>query len=445
MNRFIEHVHAFPIIGEGMDIIILSCSTPHLARHWENHLNQYRGTLIKKSAKICAIVEDWPNGAGNGFGTLYALKKAKELLGPLKGSVAIYHTAGKGTRLAPLTLAENNNKPGVELPAVLPNDIHQRPLSILEMVLLQTAPLAPLMKDRIAVFWSDQLFIPTTPLDKAPSTPVEILAKRIPLPTEENFPNQYGLVTFAGQHLNKLTYSQFDRLPLDLSEGLGVNLGSFSMSKELADTLLSLFADELKFKIGRLDTDNHLWMPATLSKELFLQLRPQDELRYDRMHTLLKNAVSIRDIGHDAWWWDFGTLHNYYHNCMKLLGEGKESDDLRQLFGHSRRSENIIVGSNLYVTEAKKSILMHVNATSCLFDNAICIKSNITQVSVIDSMLYHVSAEKEVFTEGVRADVSDPKKGSIAFYSDLENNTWEEVLPKNPCSFSEQFLRNVIS
>ena len=27
-------------------------------------------------------------------------------------SVAIYHTAGKGTRLAPLPGAENNNKPG---------------------------------------------------------------------------------------------------------------------------------------------------------------------------------------------------------------------------------------------------------------------------------------------------------------------------------------------
>ena len=27
-------------------------------------------------------------------------------------AVAIYHTAGKGTRLAPLPGAENNNKPG---------------------------------------------------------------------------------------------------------------------------------------------------------------------------------------------------------------------------------------------------------------------------------------------------------------------------------------------
>jgi len=30
----------------------------------------------------------------------------------MRDSVAIYHTAGKGTRLAPLPGAENNNKPG---------------------------------------------------------------------------------------------------------------------------------------------------------------------------------------------------------------------------------------------------------------------------------------------------------------------------------------------
>ena len=34
-------------------------------------------------------------------------------------SIGMYHTAGKGTRLAPLPGAENNNKPGVKLPALL--------------------------------------------------------------------------------------------------------------------------------------------------------------------------------------------------------------------------------------------------------------------------------------------------------------------------------------
>ena len=76
---------------------------------------------------VLAVSEDWssPSGAGNGLGTLYAFQKAcrvakekydvdlaAELMGG-KVSAALYHTAGKGTRLAPLPASENNNKPGV--------------------------------------------------------------------------------------------------------------------------------------------------------------------------------------------------------------------------------------------------------------------------------------------------------------------------------------------
>ena len=81
---------------------------------------------------VLAVSEDWssPSGAGNGLGTLYAYQKAcrvaKEMHGvdlaaELKAgkiSAALYHTAGKGTRLAPLPASENNNKPGVVSAAV---------------------------------------------------------------------------------------------------------------------------------------------------------------------------------------------------------------------------------------------------------------------------------------------------------------------------------------
>ena len=79
-----------------------------------------------KYPMVLAVSEDWaPSGAGNGLGTLYAFQKAclvaKEKAGvDLKAeleegkiSAALFHTAGKGTRLAPLPASENNNKPGV--------------------------------------------------------------------------------------------------------------------------------------------------------------------------------------------------------------------------------------------------------------------------------------------------------------------------------------------
>ena len=47
--------------------------------------------------------------------------------------MGLFHTAGKGTRLAPLPASENNNKPGVKLPvSVKTADGSAMPLSILE-------------------------------------------------------------------------------------------------------------------------------------------------------------------------------------------------------------------------------------------------------------------------------------------------------------------------
>ncbi len=79
-----------------------------------------------KFPMVLAVSEDWSKGgAGNGLGTLYAYQKAclvakdkydvdlNALMQKKEVSAALYHTAGKGTRLAPLPASENNNKPGV--------------------------------------------------------------------------------------------------------------------------------------------------------------------------------------------------------------------------------------------------------------------------------------------------------------------------------------------
>jgi len=84
------------------------------------------------------------------LGTLYAFSKAAavalktfkvDILSDLKEgkiSVGLYHTAGKGTRLAPLPGAENNNKPGVKLPATTIVAGKSVPMTILEAVIKQT-------------------------------------------------------------------------------------------------------------------------------------------------------------------------------------------------------------------------------------------------------------------------------------------------------------------
>jgi hypothetical protein len=116
------------------DVTIICTTDDHQAAYWMDRLS---AGVCKKTASInnahfpmvLAVSEDWNNGsgAGNGLGTLYAFEKACQLASKLTdgavdlraalagGEIAasLYHTAGKGTRLAPLPAGENNNKPGV--------------------------------------------------------------------------------------------------------------------------------------------------------------------------------------------------------------------------------------------------------------------------------------------------------------------------------------------
>jgi hypothetical protein len=117
------------------DVTIICTTDDHQASYWMERLSQ--GVCRRTSTSnadgvdmfplVLAVSEDWNDagGAGNGLGTLYAWTKATQLAQRQLGidlnellhqgdvSAALYHTAGKGTRLAPLPASENNNKPGV--------------------------------------------------------------------------------------------------------------------------------------------------------------------------------------------------------------------------------------------------------------------------------------------------------------------------------------------
>ena len=112
------------------DVTIVCTTDDHQAEYWMDRLSNgicYNSTQATYSfPMVLAVSEDWDEGgAGNGLGTLYAYQKAcrlaqnkygidlPDLLCKKEISVALYHTAGKGTRLAPLPASENNNKPGV--------------------------------------------------------------------------------------------------------------------------------------------------------------------------------------------------------------------------------------------------------------------------------------------------------------------------------------------
>ena len=201
---------------EGFDVIIICCGTQHQAAFWQARLERGRGVIVPQDATVLCVHEDWPGGAGNGLGTLYAWTKAAKLaedkgdaelaskLASGSISAALYHTAGKGTRLAPLPGAENNNKPGVKLPATAPLGVDGAvvPLTILESVVKSTGIYASSRKGRLSVFWGDQVFVPTKSYEyDAKRAHADILCMLAPMPSASEWAakglEKYGLVAVA--------------------------------------------------------------------------------------------------------------------------------------------------------------------------------------------------------------------------------------------------------
>ena len=180
--------------GVGFDVFIICTSNESQAIYWQERLETVKGDVIPEGATVLAVDEDWEGGAGNALGTFYAYEKAcakaaamgiKDIHARLQAgaiSIGMYHTAGKGTRLAPLPGAENNNKPGVKLPALLKVGKTMRPMTILESVIRQTGVYASSRKGRLSVFWGDQIFIPSVATEYVPKHHIDILCFLGPLP-----------------------------------------------------------------------------------------------------------------------------------------------------------------------------------------------------------------------------------------------------------------------
>ena len=208
----------------GFDVVVVCTSNAAQEQYWQERLEATRGQAAKKDAVIVAVHEDWgADGAGNGLGTLYAYTKARakasdagsdlDAILASGGTVGIYHTAGKGTRLAPLPGAENNNKPGVKLPATAPLGVDGAvvPLTILESVVKSTGIYASSRKGRLSVFWGDQVFVPTKSYEyDAKRAHADILCMLAPMPSASEWAakglEKYGLVAVAKNGFEAASY-----------------------------------------------------------------------------------------------------------------------------------------------------------------------------------------------------------------------------------------------
>ena len=291
-------------------------------------------------------------------------------------SIALYHTAGKGTRLAPLPGAENNNKPGVKIPATVAINGKPVAITILESVIIQTGCYAKSRPGRLSVFWGDQIFVPkTVDVNYTVTHHVDILCSLGPMLSEADWRakgmDKYGLIAVGDKgeaaQVEKVSHATATELLRGLGQitAVGVSLGSFSVSSAILFTLLSEFRAELDSKKGKLDSDPHLWMPMTLDRTAYIQLMTQKKQseevsgqHYDRIAAMMgrfKEAPSSGslglfgpvDVGQGVYWWDYGQLKLYQQNTLLMALDTPEAALMRSFYRIPEGARPSDLGSNV--------------------------------------------------------------------------------------------------
>jgi hypothetical protein len=495
----------------GFNVVIICCSQSQQARYWQKRLEEGRGSVLPLSSIVLAVQEDWPGGAGNALGTLYAYKNAVALASERNGididgmlkageiSIGLYHTAGKGTRLAPLPGAENNNKPGVKVPATVKIGNSIVPMTILEAVIKQTGCYSSSRMGRLSVFWGDQVFIPTVPVAYTVTHHVDILCSLGPMLSEEEWKEKgmekYGLIAQgvdgSTAQVEKVDHATANQLLADLGKitSVGVSLGSFSVSNKMLFALLEEFSAELARRKGKLDSDPHLWMPMTLSRDAYIHLMGQKDIdaqssgaHFDRIQTMLAKFHLADDkgpkklglfgpvnVGEGVCWWDYGQLKLYQRNALLLAERSTEAELMRLFFGlsSSRVRDSAVVKTDVDNTSClsschigkvgrkhcgsiKNSVLCNVKCNNIDADG--CILINVTADSIIakpGSVIYNIVDDS---TEGldvnngqVLAGVFSPDGSQMLMKSTTNidgGRAWERQLEWNPKTFEDVYKMN---
>jgi len=482
----------------GYDAVIVCTSNPAQEAFWQQRLEATRGQAAKEGALILAVHEDWlGDGAGNGLGTLYAYTKARAKAKSDFGididerirsgwSVGMFHTAGKGTRLAPLPGSENNNKPGVKLPNVLTVDGELKELTILEAVIRQTNSYAPVRKGRCSVFWGDQVFIPSAGTPASGEHHADILACLGDMPSKEEWTakglDTYGLIAVNtsghAAQVEKVSYDTATELLASFGSihKVGPSLGSFSVSAALLFAMLEEFKTEVAAKLTKYDSDPHFWMPFTLPQSAYISVmgskgvsEAEATAHYTRMaafktkFTQEKKCEALLgciDAGTECYWWDYGQLKLFQKNTLLATADSDEAEALRVFLGTTDRRQastgladidpaSIVLSSKIGAGSVRSSVCTNTNCDEANIHNSILMNCTLRNVTGNNCILYNVVDESPAglsLPDGtVRADVHLPGQPKIIVMSTLDTDggkAWKVVLEGNDKSFEEVYKTN---
>eukprot|EP00980_Cylindrotheca_fusiformis_P001096 scaffold305_cov110-Cylindrotheca_fusiformis.AAC.14 len=510
--RFEEAVDAMTKPENRFDVTIICTTDDHQADFWMTKLKA--GLNGKDSSDdtafpmVIAVSEDWAaSGAGNGLGTLYAWQKAvalaktkfqkdlEALLLDKSISAALFHTAGKGTRMAPLPASENNNKPGVKLPFL--SSSTGQPMTVLEAVVQQSGIYAPSRKGRLSVFWGDQVFLPSVSFQYDPKHHIDIMCTLLgdTAPTPEEWTSQglekYGVIAVLegdnaeAAQVEKVDHATATRMlgQLGTIRQVGPSLGSFSVSGEILKALLLEYDTELTEKTAKLDTDPHFWyvtssdrMPLTLSVEDYCYLMTQkgiDEAESKKHYARMKafsekfdkgegmGLFGAVDVGKDACWWDYGQLKLYSKNTNLLLEDtNPECALLRKFLGLSEEGptfgkvdgidvvHSYTFNSKLGGGSLKDSIVCQVTTKELNADGAVlvnCVAPKITAGK--GCILYNIMSEEDIVAEDgqVMVAVTSESGESSILKSRVDidgGKAWKSVVEGNELTFEQVWKNN---
>ncbi|KJJ85125.1 conserved hypothetical protein, secreted [Candidatus Omnitrophus magneticus] len=484
----------------GPDVVIVVSSLEAQADFWqkrltgENNING-SGSVIKKDAIVLSVTEsNWKGGAGNALGTLngfmQAARKARDLglidieknltgkaeitaltavfMEFIKGkNTAMFHTAGKGTRTAPLPGVELNSKPNIKLSKMIDVKGVKEPITILESAIINTNPLADSRKGRLSVFWGDQVIIPVNNVDSKGTHHIEILGQEVPLDKEIE---SYG-VLIPGENGD---ISQREKLSLEtiqelLPEGetkVYKSIGSFSITQSFLNALLNdeTIVTSLVNASGVLNTDQDWWQALTSSREEYISTLTkkgvEQESAEQQWNTMKKlwdtfksednsglRLLGSTDVGEDALWWDYGQNKFYLENMQLLVENTMRGEVARQFFGISKKewikdskiftdvkvSNSIIQNSTIKGGRLENCVVINSELKNVFAKNAIIIGSTVIELHATGGLVYNVVSKETYVKEGqIIANIFHPKAGRIVMRTDIDRNgekDWKGNIP----------------
>lgn len=467
---------------QGFDVVVIVSSNGN-SRYWDWRLSVTRNEVLSPKTKIICTEEKWEGGAGQLLGTLYAFEEANKRMNLKKllkngGTVAFYHTAGYGKRMAPLCGTEGNNKPAVKLPKPIKAEAGNTLLAMLEAVIFSTQVYAGSRGGRICVFWGDQVIIPSRRMRREMRLPVEIfgIKQRFTLSSKEWRKNwqSYGILIPKKDkgvlQREKLSWKEIKRLqekgyirptPKGKVE-LIKSMGCFSMDFSFLKALLKEFSKELELKKRNLDTDEHLWMPLTSTRSEYVD--KEGSIIYWRRIKKFKKKflarekrkviVGAKNLGDKTLWWDYGNLANYYKSLSILLDDSHEGRVAREFYeiekyfvkkekkNNLKIKNSILINSEIEKGDIKNSIIVNSKVKRVKIKGAVIFNTKVKSLNSKRVLIYNLNEGKgiralpnEVITDIVVAEGTKIRMRSSLIRDSKKD--WKIRLPQNPFSYSE--------